>query len=268
MAKLKRHYVDKPWGQFAVPALFGTPDVERLGEIWYQDEDGRDLPLLVKYIFTSEKLSIQVHPDDAQAQASGFARGKAECWYILEAGPDAVIGIGLTEPMTQEAFVAAAKDGTVEQKIDWKPVKRGDFFYIPPGTVHAIGPDIALAEIQQNCDITYRLFDYGRPRELHLDEGAAISHFAPYALPPRTVPLGVTERLLSTDQAPFEVDLVHLDAGASLPGGGAGQRWFLPLAGTGSLDGAPFGAGECWLIEGDVDLRIDQPCDALVARQP
>ncbi|MEC3948376.1 type I phosphomannose isomerase catalytic subunit [Sphingobium sp. HWE2-09] len=127
--------------------IFATDTGQKIGEVWFESPDGRDLPLLVKYIFTSERLSIQVHPDDAQAHARGLARGKEEIWYILDCAPGATLGIGLTAPMTPDQFRAAAQDGSLEQWIDWKPVKPGDCYFIPAGTVHAIGAGIILAEI-------------------------------------------------------------------------------------------------------------------------
>lgn len=179
---LATHRVEKPWGRhqlwpgFADPA----PDGEPVGEVWFQTPGPEEPELLVKYIFTSEKLSIQVHPDDAQARAAGYARGKDECWVILDAEPDATIALGTHDVVGAEQLRAAALDGSIEELVDWKPVQAGDFYYSGAGTVHAIGAGITLVEIQQNVDLTYRLYDYGRPRELHLDEGVAVSDARPF----------------------------------------------------------------------------------------
>ena len=167
----------RPWGVDALPAPFVSPPGERIGEVWFTPPAQLDA-LLVKYIFTSEKLSVQVHPNDAQAPAGH--RGKEECWLVLAAQPGATLAIGFDEPLGPEALRAAALDGSIEQLLTWFPVKPGDFFYIPAGTVHAIGPGLSLIEIQQNSDITYRLFDYGRPRELHLDVGIAVAQGGPH----------------------------------------------------------------------------------------
>ena len=148
---------------------------QRIGEIWYEAPDGRPLPILVKWLFTSEKLSIQVHPDDAQAKTRGLISGKEECWYIVDAEPDAVLGMGTLKALSDEELRTASLSGEIEQLMDWKPVTAGDYFYIPAGTVHAIGAGITLVEVQQYADVTYRLYDYGRPRELHLDDGVAVS---------------------------------------------------------------------------------------------
>ena len=155
--KLHTHKVEKPWGRTTLPALFGTTEGRRIGEIWFEAAGEPDLPLLVKYIFTSEKLSIQVHPDDAQAQARGLAQGKSECWYILDAEPGATLGLGFGTALSPAALRAAALHGSIEDLMEWKAVAPGDFFLVPAGTVHAIGAGIALLEFQQNADVTYRL---------------------------------------------------------------------------------------------------------------
>ena len=171
--KLQRRYVEKPWGRTELPPMFDPPAGERIGEVWFTD--GAELPLLAKYIFTSERLSVQVHPDDEQARARGLAQGKSECWYILDAEPGATLGLGLTREVGSDELRAAALDGSIEQLMDWRAVAAGDFFFVPSGTIHAIGAGISLLEFQQNADVTYRLYDYGRPRELHLDDGMAVA---------------------------------------------------------------------------------------------
>src|SRR3954467_13413514 len=176
--KLERRYVEKPWGRTELPPMFDPPAGERIGEVWFTD--GADLPLLAKYIFTSEKLSVQVHPNDEQARARGLARGKSECWYILEAEPGATLGLGVTRTIDSLELRAAALDGSIEKLMDWRPVTAGDFVFVPSGTIHAIGAGISLLEFQQNADVTYRLYDYGRPRELHLEESVAVGQAAPF----------------------------------------------------------------------------------------
>jgi mannose-6-phosphate isomerase len=178
--QLERHFVEKPWGRTDVPAAFDAPAGKRIGEVWYETPNGGELPILIKWIFTSEKLSIQVHPNDEQAQARGLPSGKEECWVIVDAEPDAVLGIGTMRPLSAEELREASLSGKIEQLMNWKPVKRGDYFFVPAGTVHAIGAGITLVEVQQYADVTYRLYDYGRPRELHLDDGADVAMARPY----------------------------------------------------------------------------------------
>lgn len=173
--------VEKPWGRDQLPAPFVAPFGKRIGEIWFEPVEAV-FSLLVKYIFTSEKLSVQVHPDDAQAKELGeYDTGKEECWLVIDAEPGATLGIGFREPVGADAMRAAALDGSIEDLLVWHPVHAGDFFYIPAGTVHAIGAGVSLIEIQQNSDITYRLYDYGRPRPLHLDKGISVAKGEPYA---------------------------------------------------------------------------------------
>lgn len=167
--------VAKPWGRDVLPQPFVAPLGERIGEIWFEPPPELD-QLLVKYIFTSEKLSVQVHPSEQQLPG----HGKEECWLVIDAEPDAVLGIGFREPITPEAMRAAALDGSIEDLLVWYPVRAGDFFYIPANTVHAIGAGVSLIEVQQNSDVTYRLYDYGRPRELHLEEAMGVARGTSY----------------------------------------------------------------------------------------
>ena len=175
MSGLPIREVEKPWGRDQLPPPFIAPPGEKIGEIWFEPPPELS-SLLVKYIFTSEKLSVQVHPDDEQARAAGHgANGKEECWLVIDAEPGATLGVGFREQVSANEMRAAALSGAVEDMLVWHPVRAGDFFYIPANTVHAIGAGVSLIEVQQNADITYRLYDYGRPRELHLDEGIAVA---------------------------------------------------------------------------------------------
>jgi mannose-6-phosphate isomerase len=176
-ALLPTRMVAKPWGRDELPAPFTAPPGERIGEIWFEPPPELDT-LLVKHIFTSEALSVQVHPSDAQAPPGH--RGKEECWLVTSAEPEARLGIGFTQTLDAEAMRTAAVDGSIEHLLEWHSVQPGDFFYIPANTVHAIGAGVALVEVQQNSDITYRLYDYGRPRELHLEAGIAVARGEPY----------------------------------------------------------------------------------------
>src|SRR6185295_6266864 len=160
--KLARRYVEKPWGRTGLPPRFGAPDGRRIGELWFTG--GGELPLLAKYIFTSERLSIQVHPPE-----------KTECWYVLDAEPGATIGLGLLREISSDELRSAALDGSIERLVAWRPVRAGDFFFVPPGTIHAIGGGLTLLEFQQNADVTWRLYDYGRPRALHVEEAVAVA---------------------------------------------------------------------------------------------
>jgi mannose-6-phosphate isomerase len=130
-------------------------------------------PLLLKFLFPTEKLSVQVHPDDAGAQSVGQACGKTECWYVLAAQAGAQVALGFKEGVTKAAVEQAIKDVRLEELMNWIDVHPGELIFVDAGTVHAIGPGVIMVETQQNSDTTYRLYDYGRPRELHIEEGLA-----------------------------------------------------------------------------------------------
>ena len=180
MIRLETKVVDKPWGRTGLPARFGVDESRKIGEIWFVPPAGRELDVMAKYLFTSERLSIQVHPDDATARERGYPRGKDECWLVLDAAEDAELGIGTVRPVPADELVEAARDGSIVDLIDWKKPKVGDFIYNPAETIHAIGPGLTVIEIQQSVDLTYRLFDYGRPRELHLAESRDVVDACPH----------------------------------------------------------------------------------------
>lgn len=241
--------VEKPWGRCELPDMFGSTDGRCTGEVWF--DGGDDLPLLVKYIFTSEKLSIQVHPDDAQARARGLPQGKSECWYILDAEPDATLGLGLKQPATADELRTAALDGSIEQLMDWKPVRAGELYMVPSGTIHAIGAGISLLEFQQNADVTYRLYDYGRPRELHLEDGIAVAQAEPY---PETLgkPAGDATDVL-IDGPKFS--LIRAASGGAERLADR-RRWVMPLDGEARSGATVAQAGECMLVEAGEPLAI------------
>jgi mannose-6-phosphate isomerase len=238
--KLNRHYVEKPWGRTRLPDIFDPPAGKRIGEVWFTGD--ADLPLLAKYIFTSERLSIQVHPNDEQAQARGLTRGKSECWYILEAEPEATLGLGLKRELSKDELSRAALDGSIEGLIDWRPVGSGDFFFVPAGTIHAIGSGISLLEFQQNSDVTYRLYDYGRPRELHLQHGLAVARRGAYSDELVQHLSGSEERTLVAGPS---FTLVHTRRDALRDR----QRWVMPLEDEVRSGSDLARAGECLLLE-------------------
>jgi len=246
--KLHARYVAKPWGRTELPPIFSPPDGERIGEVWFEGES--DLPLLAKYIFTSERLSVQVHPDDEQARARGLPHGKTECWYILDAEPGATLGLGFQRELSREELRRSALDGSIVDLMNWYPIIAGDFFFVPAGTVHAIGGGISLLEFQQNSDVTYRLYDYGRPRELHLDDGVSVARSKPYDPSLKQQLSGSEERTL-VDGPHFTLVRTTTDA---LRGR---MRWVLPLDGTVTAGSESAGPGECLLLGPGDELETD-----------
>jgi mannose-6-phosphate isomerase len=193
--RLKPWFSERVWGKRDLqPWYADTGTTELVGEAWLTGpqcvvetgalagrtlaslatELGGEFPLLVKLLFPAEKLSVQVHPDDAQAQNLGETRGKTECWYVLEAEPGATIALGLKDGVGVSDVKGAVAAGTLEELVEWVPVSVGDMLFVDAGTVHAIGPGVVLLETQQTSDVTYRLYDYGRPRELHLEKGLQV----------------------------------------------------------------------------------------------
>jgi mannose-6-phosphate isomerase len=205
-----------------------------------------EFPLLVKLLFPNDKLSVQVHPDDEQARAIGQSRGKTECWYVLEATPGATVALGLKPGVTAEQLAASAADNTMESLIEQVPVSVGDMIFVDAGTVHAIGPGVVLLETQQTSDITYRLYDYGRPRELHLEQGLRVVR--PQTSAGKIAPQagdGFT-RLIA--QKYFTVDRFELPVGGSV---------VLPASDTAGLSScliALSGAGNISTDAGSVEL--------------
>jgi mannose-6-phosphate isomerase len=130
-------------------------------------------PLLVKFLFPRQKLSIQVHPDDERAHQLGQPCGKSECWYVARAIPGAQAALGFRPGINPEMFRMAVEANQAEHMLNWLDLRAGEMLYVDAGTVHALGPNSIILETQQNSDITYRLYDYGRPRELHLELGMA-----------------------------------------------------------------------------------------------
>ncbi len=133
--------------------------------------DAQRFPLLLKFLFPEEKLSVQVHPDDATAQRFGEPWGKTECWYVAHARPGAQIALGLKSGVTRAQFEQAIHEQRAEELLNWVNVYQGEMIYVAGGTVHTLGPGAVIVETQQQSDTTYRLYDYGRPRPLHLERG-------------------------------------------------------------------------------------------------
>ncbi len=193
----------RPWGALDLSPIYsGRKFTEKIGEAWLTGDEcrvangplagqrladvsaryGRELvgksardanqfPLLLKFLFPHDKLSVQVHPDDECAQRVGQPWGKTECWYVLAAEPGAQVALGLKPGTTRNQLREAIEQTRAEELLNWIEIHQGEMIYVAGGTVHAISPGSILVETQQSSDTTYRLYDYGRPRPLHLDQG-------------------------------------------------------------------------------------------------
>jgi mannose-6-phosphate isomerase len=244
--------VHKPWGVRDLQpwsSLDGTSDA--IGELWFEraDKQTSTPALLLKLLFTSEPLSIQVHPDDTYARAMGMPNGKSEAWYILSAEPDARIGVGLTHRITPQQLRASIQNGSIAELVEWRPVAKGDVIYIPAGTIHAIGAGIVLAEIQQNSDTTFRLFDYGRQRELHEDNGVAVAH--PWPLQAFCKPIRLTTaRTVLIASRHFVLERVELPEGSSWALLAEPETWILVLDGHAAIGLSAASIGQVVFVAG------------------
>jgi mannose-6-phosphate isomerase len=203
-----------------------------------------DSPLLIKVLFAHEKLSVQVHPDDKMAQKYGDPRGKTECWYALAAEPEARVALGLKPGVTLDQIKAEIHDGTLEESLNVLTVTAGDLIFVDAGTVHAIWPGSVLLETQQNCDLTYRMYDYGRPRELHIEKSLEATRLVTRA--GKIPPVELADRTVLIDVEYFRVErlpVVRHRAGASLPSKGEparGLSYLFAASGAGRLIGPDF----------------------------
>jgi mannose-6-phosphate isomerase len=244
--KLIPDVLDKVWGSTFTDPWLKNPAGRKIGEIWFSAPD--TLPVLVKFLFTSDRLSVQVHPDDAYAKAHGEVRGKTEMWHILRAEPDATIALGLREPVTGERLCEAALSGEIVGMLEWIPVRAGDTFFVPAGTIHAIGGGLVICEIQQFSDVTYRLYDYHREpaRPLHLEESLAVARLAPADSQSQAISLAAGHKLLAECEH-FRTELLSF-SGSWQGDVNRASSLFVAIQGEGTFAGERFHAGEAWLV--------------------
>lgn len=201
-------------------------------------------PLLIKVIFAREKLSVQVHPDDRMAQKYGEPWGKTECWYALAAEPGAEVAVGLKPGVTLDAVRAGMEHGTLEESLNVVRVAPGNMVFVDAGTVHAIWPGSILLEMQQNSDITYRMFDYGRPRELHIEKSLEATKLETRA--GTIAPRPLNDRTILIDVEYFSVERIPVSGvrvSATLPGPGEATRtlsYLFAASGSARLSGNGF----------------------------
>jgi len=200
-----------------------------------------DSPLLIKTIFAAEKLSVQVHPDDKMAQKYGFRRGKTECWYVLAAEPGAELALGVKAGTTLDQIEKEIQAGTLESSLHAVPLAKGDLIFVDAGTIHSIWPGSILLETQQNCDLTYRMYDYGRGRELHIAKALEATKLATRA--GKIAPQKLADRTVLIDVEYFRVERVPVEGSRtseSLRGADAmpGLAYLFAAAGAGRIKSA------------------------------
>lgn len=299
---LRPQFHERVWGSHNLAPVYSqTISGNPVGEVWLTGDDceiangplaGRTLaavstefgahllgdgneaasrfPLLIKFLFPQDKLSVQVHPDDEAAARISQACGKNECWYVLHAAPGSQIGLGLKPGTTKAEMEQAIRETRMEQLLNWIEVHPGEMFYVEAGTVHAIGPGSVIIETQQNSDTTYRLYDYGRPRQLHIEDGLRATKERTHA--GKVVPgreqsgQGKTQMNLVTSPS-FVVDKFHLTKAWQFhrPQHTRGGVWCLvAIGGCGVVESegaAPvtFAAGDAVVVPATVDRFILKP---------
>ena len=297
---LRPEFVERPWGARDLAPIY--PDhrcAKPVGEVWLTGDENRVLngplagrtlgelcrefgralvgesaceterfPLLIKFLFPREKLSVQVHPDDEAARRAGQPCGKTECWYVLAADPGAQVALGLKLGVTREQLAQAIHEVRAEELLNWVDIHAGEMIYVDAGTVHTIGPGSILVETQQNSDTTYRLYDYGRPREIHVEQGLAATRERTRAGKVKASGDGELDSLVSS--ACFCVNRYQPHDKHLFSRSNEGPHCWrtveivLGLAGRGALeaDGSPpvrFGAGDVVVVPASISSWLIEP---------
>lgn len=247
-SKIEPRFLEKVWGSSHLSPWF--PDNRsKVGEVWLSRPD---YPILIKFLFTSEPLSVQVHPDDAYGQAHHASPGKTEMWHILRAEPGAKIALGFKETVSPEQLSQASLSGKIMDLLQWIEPAAGDTFFTPAGTVHALGGGLALCEIQQQSDVTYRLYDHGRVgRELHLDHGLRVSKLGPCE-----GKIGASNGVLVSCPY-FTTSRYQIDTPLEL----SPSAWdaLIFLQGSGHIDGHPYRLGEAFHLTAPCRINPAEP---------
>ena len=204
-------------------------------------------PLLLKLLFTAERLSVQVHPGDEYAGRHHQSPGKTEAWHVLAAEPTATVGLGFVRSLGPREAREAARTGAIEHLLAWRPARAGDTFLVPAGTVHAIGAGLTVVEVQEPSDVTYRLYDYGRPRELHLDHAFAVAHLGPYGEGNVRTVIAPGRATLARCQY-FTMERLEVRGVRRFAGVDRFYHLIVVLDGAGSIAGQPARPGEVFFV--------------------
>jgi mannose-6-phosphate isomerase len=248
--------VPKPWGILDLsPWSRARHDGVAIGEIWYE-RSGRaaaDPSLLLKLLFTSQPLSIQVHPDDAFAHSLGLPSGKTEAWYVLSAAPDAKIALGLNRRLTSQQLRDAIDDGSISNLVVWQTVSPDDVIFVPAGTIHAIGAGLVIAEVQQRSDATFRLFDHGRHRNLHIESAVAVADAGPahFQVQPNQL---TDERTLLVSSSHFVFERIELAPNSTWYLQVERETWLLLFRGDARAGSFDIATGDAIFAQSD---RVD-----------
>ncbi len=262
----RAHAVTKPWGvkDLRPWSNAGRDDGHAIGEILYErTRNGAAIPaLLLKLLFTSQPLSIQVHPDDAFAHAMGLANGKTEAWYVLTAAPDAKVALGLSQRLTPQQLRKAIDDDSIADLIVWHAVSANDVIFVPGRTIHTIGAGLIIAELQQRSDTTFRLFDPGRQRELHIEDAILVADAGPADFEMRPNQLTAERRLLVSNPH-FVFERIDLAANSSWYLEAERETWLLVLSGSAVAGSFEVAQGDALFAQLD-RIEIDAGASGLV----
>jgi mannose-6-phosphate isomerase len=243
----------KPWGVVDLrPWSNASHDGDTIGEIWYERSGSvvDNSSLLLKLLLTNQPLSIQVHPNDTYAQSMGLPRGKSEAWYVLNAAPEAKVALGLKQHVTPKQMREAVEDGSISNLVVWRAVSTGDVISVPAGTIHAIGAGLVIAEIQQRSDVTFRLFDHGRQRELHIESAMAVANSGPTeaeAQPNRLT----SERTILVSNQHFVFEKINLPPNSAWCLGVEQETWFLVIKGSARAGPIDVATGDAIFAQSD-----------------
>lgn len=243
--------VRKPWGRTDLrPWSELGHDGVAIGELWFQRSDpmAPEPALLLKLLFADEALSIQVHPDDDFAASIGLPHGKTEAWYVISAEEGARVALGLKRELTRPQLRAAIEDGSIPELIHWQDVAADEAILVPAGTIHAIGAGVVIAEVQQRSDTTFRLFDHGHRREIHIDGAVGAAVPGPAAAQHAPVQSSDARRVMARCDY-FVLEQINLEASSHWEIDATSETWILILDGEATLDLEHVGSGEAMFMQ-------------------
>ncbi len=245
--------VEKPWGTKNLQPWSSIRHLDApVGELWFErpDKNAPQPGLRVKLLFTSEPLSIQVHPTDAFARSLGLDHGKSEAWVILSAVAGSQVAVGLTRQLTRPELRAAIVDGSIAGLVEWRSVAKDDVIFVAAGTIHALGAGLVVAEVQQRSDSTFRLFDFGRGRALDLDNAMAAACAGPAAR--QSVPIRIDDfRTLLAASDHFTLESINLPASSEWRVRCEKETWILALQGHADIGKFRAKAGDAVFVQRD-----------------
>ncbi len=254
--------VPKPWGNTDLrPWSSRHGNGAPIGEIWFRRSGATapDSALLLKLLFTTEPLSIQVHPDDAFARSIGLDQGKSEAWYILSALPGARVALGLVHPLDKPQLRRSIDEGSFPQLVRWRAVAPEDVIFVSAGMIHAVGPGLVVLEIQQRSDVTFRFFDHGRPRELQIENAiaAASDEQVPQQAPMRKL---TPARTLLVTSPSFVLEDFELPPDSNWQLHAAQETWLFVRGGRARIGSMDLNMGGVTFLEADTArLEVASP---------